>query len=64
MCMHTDSGHVRKYSEYWLSTTGCPLIAATLGPVANLLSVCALVQSFRVDAKDRADQEADPHWYV
>ncbi|KAF8417491.1 hypothetical protein EV426DRAFT_705359 [Tirmania nivea] len=48
--------------EHWFSSTGCPLIAATLGPVANLLSVCALIDGFRVSATNRADHESDPHW--
>ncbi|KAF8441243.1 hypothetical protein BGX38DRAFT_1203698, partial [Terfezia claveryi] len=57
-----EQGDQATLDEHWLSSTGCPLIAATLGPVANMLSICALVESFRISATDKGDEEDDPPW--
>ncbi|KAF9465687.1 hypothetical protein BDZ94DRAFT_1214030, partial [Collybia nuda] len=34
--------------RWWFTSTAFPLIAGTFGPLANLFSVCALVQTWRV----------------
>ncbi|KAF2713247.1 voltage-gated potassium channel [Pleomassaria siparia CBS 279.74] len=34
-------------SNWWFASTGIPLLAATLGPLANISSICALVTSWR-----------------
>ena len=35
-------------SLWWFASTGCPLIAGTLGPLANAFSICALALHWRV----------------
>ncbi|KAF8462770.1 hypothetical protein BDZ91DRAFT_826746 [Kalaharituber pfeilii] len=49
-------------SEFWLLSTGLPLVSATFGPVANLLSICALVETWRVSASNDDDRVSDPPW--
>ena len=53
--------------RWWMMSTGFPLLAGTFGPLANLFSVCALVQTWRVqispDGNERDGQRVpDPHW--
>ena len=60
------TGLVRRW---WMMSTGFPLIAGTFGPLANLFSVCALVQTWRVqispDGNERdGERVPDPHWCV
>lgn len=43
--------------RWWFTSTVFPLIAGTFGPVANLFSVCALVQPWRIQA-------SDPPWLI
>jgi potassium channel subfamily K len=57
-------------SDWWFASTGIPLMAATLGPLANVSSIAALVTSWRqrnvVDGVRVPDFEgvafADPRW--
>jgi potassium channel subfamily K len=57
-------------SDWWFASTGIPLLAATLGPLANVSSIAALVTSWRqsnfVDGERLSDFEgvpyADPRW--
>ncbi|KAI9796018.1 MAG: Potassium channel, partial [Candelina submexicana] len=54
--------------DWWMASTAIPLLAATLGPLANVLSIAALVTSWRENYTDSgADADAigfrDPHWY-
>jgi hypothetical protein len=58
-------------SDWWFASTGIPLLAATLGPLANVSSIAALVTSWRayvyIDGISVTDFEgapfADPTWY-
>ncbi|KAL1746868.1 hypothetical protein HDZ31DRAFT_80905 [Schizophyllum fasciatum] len=55
--------------RWWMLSTGFPLIAGTFGPLANLFSVCALVQTWRVrissDGNERnGERVPDPHWVL
>ncbi|KAL1686509.1 hypothetical protein GGG16DRAFT_128652 [Schizophyllum commune] len=55
--------------RWWMMSTGFPLLAGTFGPLANLFSVCALVQTWRVqispDGNERDGQRVpDPHWVL
>lgn len=55
--------------RWWLASTGFPLIAGTFGPLANLFSVCALVQTWRVrilpgGTETTGERVADPHWVL
>ncbi|EPS40845.1 hypothetical protein H072_5256 [Dactylellina haptotyla CBS 200.50] len=54
---------------YFLFSTAFPLISATLGPVANVMSICALVVPWRVYIPDipgasaeNSDKIPDPAW--
>ena len=38
--------------DWWFASTGIPILAATLGPLANVLSIGALVTSWRLDLRD------------
>ncbi|KAF2849470.1 potassium channel-like protein [Plenodomus tracheiphilus IPT5] len=57
-------------TDWWFASTGIPLLAATLGPLANVSSIAALVTSWRqtnyVDGQWLSDFEgvayADPRW--
>ncbi|KAK6344372.1 Potassium channel [Orbilia brochopaga] len=53
----------------WLFGTVFPLMSATLGPVANVMSICALVQPWRVyipnkpgASAEHGDKIPDPAW--
>ncbi len=55
--------------DWWLASTAIPLLAATLGPLANVLSIAALVTQWRQNYTDSgADADAigfeDPRWYL
>lgn len=57
-------------SNWWFASTGIPLLAATLGPLANVSSIAALVTSWRqtnyIDGQYVPDFEGvpytDPRW--
>ncbi|ESK88671.1 potassium channel [Moniliophthora roreri MCA 2997] len=49
-------------TRWWLCSTVFPLIAGTLGPLANLFSVCALVQTWRIGSN--GERIADPAWLI
>ncbi|KAF9476201.1 voltage-gated potassium channel [Pholiota conissans] len=46
---------------WWFTSTAFPLFAGTFGPIANLLSICALVEPWRVHTDD-GSKIPDPHW--
>ncbi len=58
--------------DWWFASTAIPLLAATIGPLANVLSIAALVSKWRVALPDNgtlplgADDAGididDPHW--
>ncbi|KAK3358624.1 hypothetical protein B0T24DRAFT_540284 [Lasiosphaeria ovina] len=61
--------------QWWFASTAIPLIAATIGPLSNVLSIAALVTPWRVmlpddglpskngrGSDDAAVGIADPHW--
>lgn len=55
--------HFRDWSDedepkWWFAGTGIPLLAATIGPLANVLSIAALVTSWRMCVVNGA---AQPH---
>jgi potassium channel subfamily K len=41
--------------DWWFASTGIPILAATLGPLANVLSIGALVTYWRTDLTDAAN---------
>ncbi|KAG7095734.1 hypothetical protein E1B28_006444 [Marasmius oreades] len=49
-------------TRWWLVSTLFPLISGTLGPLANLFSVCALVQTWRIGPN--GERINDPGWLV
>ncbi|KAF9009137.1 voltage-gated potassium channel [Hymenopellis radicata] len=56
--------------RWWFFSFGFPMIAGTFGPLANLLSVCALVQDWRVYIPPGATETEgeveipDPSWLL
>ncbi|KAK3390968.1 hypothetical protein B0H63DRAFT_557841 [Podospora didyma] len=61
--------------RWWFASTAIPLIAATIGPLSNVLSIAALVTPWRVTLPDNGQPNsagrgtddasvgiADPHW--
>ena len=58
--------------DWWFASTAIPLIAATSGPLANVLSIAALITTWRVaydPENPGVDMKAlhkirDPHWCV
>ncbi|KAF2154220.1 voltage-gated potassium channel [Myriangium duriaei CBS 260.36] len=57
--------HIKTWTEdddtdWWFAGTAVPLLAATLGPAANVLSIAALVTSWRECLVDNVDPVACP----
>ncbi|KAF3927637.1 hypothetical protein ABW21_db0200221 [Orbilia brochopaga] len=59
--------------EWWFAAKGVPLIAATIGPLANLTSVAALVGPWRANLPTKGENAyderfgvafLDPTWYA
>ncbi|KAJ3850926.1 hypothetical protein EV368DRAFT_44245 [Lentinula lateritia] len=55
--------------RWWFTSTAFPLVAGTFGPLANLFSVCALVQTWRVkisggESETQGQRISDPHWLI
>ncbi|KAJ3819923.1 hypothetical protein F5880DRAFT_1616030 [Lentinula raphanica] len=55
--------------RWWFTSTAFPLVAGTFGPLANLFSVCALVQTWRVkmsngEPETQGQRISDPHWLI
>ncbi|KAH8714778.1 hypothetical protein GQ44DRAFT_752086 [Phaeosphaeriaceae sp. PMI808] len=56
-------------SRWWFASTACPLIAGTFGPMANAFSICALVETRRVNIPPSSDEGhgdriEDPRWLI
>ncbi|KAL0065761.1 hypothetical protein AAF712_007244 [Marasmius tenuissimus] len=49
-------------TRWWFVSTVFPLAAGTLGPLANLFSVCALVQTWRIG--ENGERIKDPGWLI
>jgi potassium channel subfamily K, other eukaryote len=54
-------------ARWWYASTAFPLLAGTFGPMANAFSVCALVQSWRVEIPPGGTEAhgidiKDPKW--
>jgi potassium channel subfamily K, other eukaryote len=54
-------------ARWWYASTAFPLIAGTFGPMANTFSICALVQSWRVEIPPGGTEAhgieiKDPKW--
>lgn len=59
----------RDPTRWWFASTGCPLAAGTLGPLASTFNICALVENWRVHlppgaAPDASVFIADPSWLI
>lgn len=57
--------------NWWFASTAIPLLAATIGPLANVMSIAALITSWRVryeDGYEGQDQHSigfpDPRWSI
>jgi len=57
------------YRDWWFASTAIPLIAATAGPMANVMSIAALVTTWRMNITDSGPTQEDdatgfddPHW--
>lgn len=66
--IHNDEAHLDP-SRWWFASSAFPLIAGTLGPVANAFSICALVRPWRQRFPpgsdiDKAQFITDPIWYA
>lgn len=66
--IHNDEAHLDP-SRWWFASSAFPLIAGTLGPVANAFSICALVRPWRQKFPpgsdiDKAQFITDPIWCV
>ena len=66
--IHNDEAHLDP-SRWWFASSAFPLIAGTLGPVANAFSICALVRPWRQKFPpgsdlDKAQFVTDPVWCV
>lgn len=71
-CVHGNQfpSHVlNKGRRWWFTSTAFPLVAGTFGPLANLFSVCALVQTWRItipegETEAHGQRVKDPAWCV
>lgn len=66
--IQNDEAHLDP-SRWWFASSAFPLIAGTLGPVANAFSICALVRPWRQkflpgSDLDKAQFVTDPIWCV
>lgn len=66
--IYNDEAHLDP-SRWWFASSAFPLIAGTLGPVANAFSICALVRPWRQKFPpgsdlDKAQFVPDPIWCV
>ena len=57
--------------DWWFASTAIPLLAATSGPLANVMSIAALITKWRNDydpASPGVDAQSvgfpDPHWCI
>lgn len=60
------------FRDWWFASTAIPLLAATIGPMANVLSIAALVSKWRVKLPNNGqlpegldslgEDIPDPHW--
>lgn len=55
--------------RWWFTSTAFPLIAGTFGPLANLMSVCALVMTWQVtilpgQTEGNGERVGDPNWLI
>jgi potassium channel subfamily K len=66
-------GFIDKFRDWWFASTAVPLFAATFGPLANVLSIAALITNWRLDLIDPSNPGTlfteltatpihDPHW--
>ncbi|KAK0438619.1 hypothetical protein EV421DRAFT_1906548 [Armillaria borealis] len=56
-------------ARWWAAAIGIPMIAGTFGPVANLMSICALAQPWRVmippgGTETNGERIPDPSWLL
>jgi hypothetical protein len=61
-------------NSWWFASTAIPLLAATLGPLANMLSIAAIATKWRAElanngvlpegAQDLGTPMADPQWQL
>lgn len=72
----TDKFHMRPPEDdepqsWWIASTAIPLVAAAAGPLANVMSIVALVMPWRSHVISENDGPAgnwiqigydDPHW--
>ncbi|KAF7509360.1 hypothetical protein GJ744_008083 [Endocarpon pusillum] len=58
--------------DWWFASTAIPLIAATFAPMANVMSIAALITSWRSELRGESSVPAqanstgipDPHWCI
>lgn len=50
------------YQDWWFAGTAIPLLAATIGPLANVFSIAAIVTYWRMCLVPDADDPAICHW--
>ncbi|MCJ1390174.1 Potassium channel [Xylographa bjoerkii] len=57
--------------DWWFASTAIPLLAATIGPLANVMSIAALITSWRNNYDpdypgndDASTGYPDPHWCI
>ncbi|MCJ1405795.1 Potassium channel [Xylographa trunciseda] len=63
---------LKRYNrDWWFASTAIPLVAATVGPLANVMSIAALITSWRNDynpdypgVDEASIGYADPHWCI
>ncbi|CAA7266091.1 unnamed protein product [Cyclocybe aegerita] len=58
-----EESSIYQPTHWWVASTTFPLIAGTFGPIANLFSVCALAQSWRIRILD-GSRVPDPPWLI
>jgi potassium channel subfamily K len=71
--VYTSINSRHNLRDWWIASTAIPLVAATAGPLANVMSIVALVSTWRNTIEfdstgpDGGHTEvgiADPQWYV
>ena len=61
LLVRVNYSHKSVLRIWWFASVAFPLVAGTFGPIANLCSVCALVQRWRTSWID-GEEVPDPPW--
>ena len=60
--MNESEENITPHYTWWFASTAIPLLAATIGPMANVTSIAALVSPWRDELLTDGDNAFDPRY--